>query len=201
VGAGIAGVAVAAAKRHGNTAVSDHRQDEQELLEIGTVGLGVAVGYRRRRASADLAPPSPTVGAAEADRGAVIMKLVELQGEGLSDRKDHIGDERRAIGIKQAVEGTPQAIIAQVLHLLGRDAEHTGGEAIYPLLLAVDRLSFDDDRAQQHAERAGVRDNTALIGGDVSSQRIVQSHTCNEMIDDGEGAEALDQQGGVNHFP
>jgi hypothetical protein len=36
-----------------------------------------------------------------------------------------------AIGIKQAVEGTPQAIIAQVLHLLGRDAEHTGGEAIY----------------------------------------------------------------------
>jgi hypothetical protein len=56
VGAGIAGVAVAAAKRHGNTAVSVHRQNERELLEIGMVGLRVAVGYRWRRASADLAP-------------------------------------------------------------------------------------------------------------------------------------------------
>jgi hypothetical protein len=48
VGAGIAGVAVAAAKRHGNTAVSVHRQDEQELLEIGTVGLVIAGAVRPR---------------------------------------------------------------------------------------------------------------------------------------------------------
>jgi hypothetical protein len=128
------------------------------------------------------------------------VKLVELQGEGLADRQDHSGEQRRTIGIKQAVERAPQAVIAQVLHLLGRDAEHTGGEAIHRLLLAIDRLSFDDDRAQQNAQRAGVWDGTALIGGDVSGERIVQSHTGNEMIDDGQWAEALDQQGRANHF-
>ena len=32
----------------------------------------------------------------------------------------------------------------------------------------MDRLSSDDDRTQQHAERAGVWDGAALIGGDVA---------------------------------
>jgi hypothetical protein len=74
-----------------------------------------------------------------------------------------------------------------VLHLLGRDAEHTGGEAMYRLLLPVDWFPLDDDRAQQHTQRAGMRDDTGLVGGNVSGERIVQPHTRNEMIDDGSG--------------
>jgi hypothetical protein len=72
--------------------------------------------------------------------------------------------------------------------------------AAKPLLLAVDRLSLHDDRAQQDAECAGVRDHAALIGGHVSGERIIQSHARNEMIDDGQWAEALDQQARANHF-
>ena len=78
------------------------------------------------------------------------MQLLKLQGESLTDRQDHIGEQRRTIGIEQVVECTSDPVIAQMLHVLGRDAEHTGGEAIHGLLLAIDRLSFDDDRAQQH---------------------------------------------------
>src|SRR5262245_65772177 len=40
VGARVTGVAIAAAKRDGDIAVSRHGENEQELLEIGAVGLG-----------------------------------------------------------------------------------------------------------------------------------------------------------------
>src|SRR6516162_216365 len=198
MGAGIAGVAVAAAKRDGDTAIGSRGKNEQELFEIGTVVLGDAIGDRRPRSAADLAAPRAAISAAEAHRGAIVMDLLELQAESLADRQDHIGEQRRTIGIKQAVEGPPQAVIAKVLHLLGRDAEHTGGEALHGLLLAIDRLSLHDDRAQQHAERSGVWDATALIGGNVSIESIVQSHTRNEMIYDGEGPEAFDTCAPIN---
>src|SRR5262249_41114979 len=153
-----------------------------------------------RHSAADLAAPCAAIGAAEAHRGAIVMDLLKLQAEGLADRQDHICEQGRAIGIEQVVERAPQAVIAEVLHLRGGDAEHTGGEAIHCLLLPVDWLSFDNDRAQQHAECASVRHGAALIGGHVSNESIVQSHTHNEMIDDGQWAEALDQQRRANHL-
>jgi hypothetical protein len=100
VGARVTGVAIAAAKRDGDIAVGGHSEDEQQLLEIGAVGLGVAKGDGRGGAAADLAAPGAAVGAAEADRGAVVMKLVKLQGEALADCQHHIGDERGSIGIE-----------------------------------------------------------------------------------------------------
>src|SRR5262245_56619339 len=68
--------------------------------------------------------PGATVGAAEADGGAVVVELIELQGERLADRQGHIGAQGRTVGIKKPVEGAPQAVIAEMLHLLRRDAEH-----------------------------------------------------------------------------
>src|SRR5262245_34053728 len=100
VGARVTGVAITAAKGDGDIAVGGHSEDEQELLEIGAVGLGVAKGDGRGGASADLAAQGAAVGAAEANRGAVVMKLVKLQGEALTDRQYHIGDERGSIGIE-----------------------------------------------------------------------------------------------------
>jgi len=35
------------------------------------------------------------------------MELIELQGEGLADRQDHIGEQGGTIGIEQMIEGTP----------------------------------------------------------------------------------------------
>ena len=173
VGAGIVGVTVAATKGDGDPAVVCRREDKEELLEIGAVVLGDTIGDRRRGSTADLAAPSPAIGAAEAHGSTIVVQLVKLQGKSLADRQDHIGEQRRTIGIEQVVECTPDPVIPEVLHLLGRDAEHTGGEAIHGLLLAIDRLSFDDDRAQQHSQRTGVRDEGALIGGHVAGERIV----------------------------
>ena len=95
------------------------------------------------------------------------MELVKVQGEGLTDHQDHIGEEGCKIGIKQAVERASDPVIAEVvlssavmpnIPAAKPFTLHSAAECrIHCLMLAIDRLSFDDDRAQQHAERAGVR--------------------------------------------
>ena len=57
VGDGVARVAVGAAKGHGNVPIGAHGEDEQQLLEIGSVRLRVAVVDGRGGALADLAVP------------------------------------------------------------------------------------------------------------------------------------------------
>ena len=57
---------------------------------------------------------------------------------------------------------------------------------IVRLLLAVDRLALDDDRAQQHAQRLGVGDGAAAVGGgDVLLEQLEQAHAREEVVDQG----------------
>jgi hypothetical protein len=54
------------------------------------------------------------------------------------------------------------------------------------LLRPVDRLALDHDRAQQHAERLGVRHATTRIGRrDVLIKERRETHTLDEVIDEG----------------
>src|SRR5262249_22870913 len=75
--AGIAGVTVAATKGDGDPAVVCRREDKEELLEIGAVVLGDAIGDRRRRSTTDLAAPSPAIGAAEAHGSTIVVQLLK----------------------------------------------------------------------------------------------------------------------------
>jgi hypothetical protein len=191
VGARIAGVAVGAAKRHWHVAVGAHREDEQQLLEVRAVLLAVAVGQDWRRAPADPAAGGCAVAAAEADRGGVVVELLEPHPEALPDGQHELGQQRRAVRIVKAVQGATEPVVAQVLHVLRADAEHATGEAVHRLLLTVDRLALDDDRAQQHAQCAGVRDRAARVRGDVTRQRVVHADALDEVVDQGQRAQAL----------
>ena len=91
VGARVVDVAVGAAEGHGHMAVGGHGENEQQLLEIGAMGLGVSVGDGRRAAPSDSSPRGGTEAAAKADRGAVVVQLVEAQAEALSDCHDDLG--------------------------------------------------------------------------------------------------------------
>jgi hypothetical protein len=63
---------------------------------------------------------------------------------------------------------------------------------MHGLLLAVDRLALDDDRAQQHAQGARMGHGTAPIGGgDVLVEKFLQAHALEEMVDEGQGAQPL----------
>ena len=100
------------------------------------------------------------------------MELVEANPEALPGGQDQLGEQRGAIGVEQPVQGSTEAVIAQVLHLLGADAEHAVGKAVHGLLLAVDRLALDDDRSQQHAQRAGMTHGATRVRGDVARQSM-----------------------------
>ncbi len=173
VGDRVVRVAVAAAKRHGDVAVGAHGQDEQQLLEVRAVRLRMSVGDGRAGASADLAATGAAVAAAEADRCGVVVELVEAHPEALPNGQHQLGEQRRAVGIEQPVQGAAEPVVAQVFHLLGADAEHAIGKAVHGLVLTVDRLALHDDRSQQHAQRAGMGDGATPIRGHEARQRLM----------------------------
>ena len=187
----VAGVAVGAAKRHGDVAIGAHGEDEQQLLEIGAVRFGPPVRDRRGGSPADLAPARAAIAATEADRRGVVVELVETHTEALPDGQDEFGEQRSTVGIEQVVQGPSEAVVAQVPHLLGADAEHAVGEAVHRLLLAVDGLTLDDDGAQQHAQCAGVTDGATPVRGHEARQRLGQPDALDEVIDQGQRAQAL----------
>ena len=81
---------------------------------------------------------------------------------------------------------TDRTVIAHLRHLLRREPKRGRGETDRRLLLAVDRLAFDDDRAQQDAERLGVRHRAAPVeGGDVAIEQGLQAEARDEVIDEG----------------
>ena len=92
------------------------------------------------------------------------MQLLELHPEALADREHDGGEERAAVGIVEPIERSAEPIIAEVPDVLLAEPEHGRGEAVHRLDLAVDGLTLDHDRAQQHSQRRCVRHGAASIG-------------------------------------
>lgn len=185
VGDRVAGIAVGTAKRSRNTLGGDG-EDEQQLAQIRAVVLGKAKGNRWRRASAQLAAGRRPVLAAEGDRGRVVVQPIEGHPEALPHRDHHRGEQGRPIGIEEPIERAPDPVVGQPRHLRRVDAEASRCKTVHGLLLAIDGLALDQDRAQQHAECLRVGDGTASIGGrnELLEQRR-QPHALEEVIDQG----------------
>lgn len=119
------------------------------------------------------------------------MKLLETHGKALPDGQHELGQQRRAVRVVEVIQRATEPVVAQVLHVLHAHAEHAAGEAVHGLLLAVDRFALDDDRTQQHAQSAGMRDRAARVRGDVPRQRVVHADAFDEVVDQGQRAQAL----------
>jgi hypothetical protein len=119
------------------------------------------------------------------------VELVEANPEPLPGGQHQLGEQRSAIGVEQPVQGPTKAVIAQMRHLLGADAEHAVGKAVHGLLLTVDRFALDDDRSQQHAQRAGVADGATRVRCDVAREYVVQAQALDEVVDERQRAQAL----------
>ena len=114
--------------------------------------------------------------AAEANRGGVVVQLLELHAEALADREHDGGEQRAAVGIVESIEGSAEPIIAQVPKILLSEAVHGWGEAVHGLDLAIDRLALDHDRAKQYPQCCGVWHRAASIGRrDVLIQQLDES--------------------------
>jgi hypothetical protein len=186
VGDGVVGVAVGDPEGHRHPALGLGGEDEEQLLQIGAVVLRVAVDDGRRRAATHRAPGGGAVLPAESDRGRIVVQLIEAHAELLSDREHDRGEQCRAIGVEEPIERAADAVVAEMPHLLPGEPEELRREADRGLLLAVDRFALDDDRAQQHAERGGVRHGAAPIaGGHVVVQQRREAQALEEVVDQG----------------
>ena len=123
------------------------------------------------------------------------MQLREVDREGLADGDDQLGQERASIGVEQLIERPPEPVIADLNRLLGREPEEHPGKAVHRLLLAVDRLALDQDRAHQHAERLGMRDRVAPINGwDVSLEQRIKAQSVQEVVDERQRSDAFSRE-------
>jgi hypothetical protein len=185
----VARVAVRAAEVHGDVAVGIHGQNEEQLLEVGAVVFGIAIGDRRRPSSSNRAPRGRTILPAKANRRGIVVELLEAHAEALPHGDHDVGQQGGAIRVEEAVESSSDAIVAEVLKLMGLQPKEPAGKPLHHFRLTVDRLPFDDDRAQQHAERPGMRQRAAGIGGGhVLVEQFLQPCPPQEVVDQGEGA-------------
>lgn len=125
--------------------------------------LGMSVRDAGRTLPAQEAIAGVLVLAGEADRGRIIVQFVEAEVEASMDGEDDLGQERAAIGVEQAIEGAADLIVVQPLRLIRREPEGLGRELADGLVLAVDRLALDQDRAQEHQESGSVGQGAATI--------------------------------------
>jgi len=193
MGLDVGRVAVGAAELHGDAAVGAHRENEQQLLEVGAMVLGVAIGDPR-----DRAPPQPAARSgspvlpAEADRRRVVVQLREAHAEALADRHDDLREERRAIGIEEPVQGPPELIVPDAELRVRAEAVQAGRERADRLALPVDGLPLHHDGPQQDPQPLGVRHgHPAVVGGDVPGQDRREVQARQEVVDQGERSQPL----------
>ena len=85
------------------------------------------------------------------------------------------------VGVEQAVERPADPIIGKMGHLFYAQSKQTLGKAMHRLALTVYGFAFDDERAQQHAQRAGMQHGTASVGGgDVLVEQRLQVDSLEE---------------------
>jgi hypothetical protein len=127
------------------------------------------------------------------------VKLIEVNAKALADRYHDLGEQCGAVRVEQPIQRTSDPIIADMLHLFFANSEHAAREAMHSFLLAVNGLALHDDGTQQHPQGASMRNCAALVRGDVPIERVLQTHTLDEMIDEGQRAQTLTLQDEANH--
>jgi hypothetical protein len=192
VAAGVAGVARLAAELYGHASVTAGREDEQKLLEIGAMILGVPVGDE----GGALAPQAAALGlpvlATEMDGCGVVVQFIEDDPKGLSDSHDHLGEEGSTVCLEESVQCATDDIVVEVGALAFRQAKSAWVKGSHGLLLAVDGLALDQQRTKQNPEGMGGRDPVAPIGGgNETFEQGVEAEAFDECVDEWQRSEAL----------
>jgi hypothetical protein len=186
VRARVAGIAMLAAKLYRHPAVIAGGEDKQQLFEVGAVVFGVTVGDVRGALAAHLAPAGLGVLAAEAHAGRVVMQLLERHVKRAHGAEHHIGQQRRAVGIKQTIQGTSHGIVARVLHRCRIKPERLRCKGADRLLLAIQGFALDEHRAQDNPQGLGIgQTNPPVVGWDETLKTRFEVEAFEEVIDQG----------------
>jgi hypothetical protein len=166
-------------------AIGRHGQDPHQLLEVGAVVLVVAEGDLGRWLAAARAAVGVRVGAAEGDRGRVVVQLAQVELELGDDAEHKLGQQRCAVGVKQPLERAPDAVVVERCDLRPREPEQGRLKPRRPLAQAVERLPLQAQVGDHHADRACRRDAQARVAvGQVALEQRADAHASKEASDD-----------------
>ena len=174
-----------------HTAVVAEREDVDQLFQVGTMVLVVAPGNGQGASSAtEVFFGSVLILAVEGDRGGVVVQLVERDLKFANRVPDHGQHEGPQCAAKQAAQRPADAVVAEGLQLVRRQAQQVGRVAGGPLAHAVQGLTRDEEISQQHQQGFGRRYlDTLVLRGQVLVQPFLQAKPLDEVVDDRQGSD------------
>jgi len=170
-----------------NRAVSGDGQDQHELLEIGSVILGMPARRDHGRLAGALLTVRSDVVAVQHDGGGIVVQLAAVDPE-LADRSQHqLAQQRGAIGVEQLVKRAADAVVVEQLCLPGPETEQPRLERGGPAGQAVERLARHAQIADQYADRGRSRERRAPVSGrQVTLKRACEIDPRKELVDHGQ---------------
>jgi hypothetical protein len=184
-------VAVLPSELHRNVTVGSDSENEQELLEIPSVVLGVAVGDRRGSLASQQATGSFSILPTEPHRGGIVVELLEGERKNLAGSDNRRSQERTPIGAKEPVESTPQSVIADLLGLTLGEPEGSRSIGMNGFRLAIDRFALNDDGPKESSETLGVGDlGSGIKGRDETIENGLKAQAIEKVIQEGKSAES-----------
>ncbi len=189
-------VAACGAEVQRHAAVGRDREDEQQLLQIGTMVLVVSEGDGQGgTAEGPLLAIGVGVGSAESDGGRIVVQFVQGDAELLDDVRCHGEDQRGHVGHKQPIQRSAHAVVVEPFDLLGGQPQRIGGVACGPFAHAIDRLPRDQEVPQQNQEGLDRREfRAAVFGRQGGGEKIPQPHAPQELVEDRQGADGVGTQ-------
>ncbi len=189
-------VSVPGEEVHGHGTVSGHGKVVEELLEIGTVILGVTPGDCVN----DPTPlytlfASALVAAAEADCCRVVVKLFEVHPELLDHMDNHGKNDGREVRFEEPIKTATDTVVVEVRDVTGGEREEVGGYTVRPFADAIDWLSRTDVVPDQEQDAVHGRDLVSEIARQIVFKEVRDLCTFNDSVEDWQGADSVGHEG------
>ena len=173
VGPVIGGVATLDPEVHRHGTVAADGEDVEQLLEVGAVILVVAPGDREAELSPQRALPVGVLIVPVKRHGrGVVVQFIERDVELADGVGRDVESQGRDVGVEEAVEGTPNAIIVERGELLVGQAKPVSVVPRGPLANTVKGLARDEQVSQEQEQGRG--------GGDAGPPIHARAGVCGE---------------------
>ena len=192
VGGAVFRVAVGHLDVDGDGAVGAHREDPEELFEIGPMVLIVAERHDQRGPAPDQAAGGLGVLAVERQARGVVVQLLQRDRE-LLDHVHHEGGQQRVrVGIEQSIQGSAHAIVVEESDLLRAQSQEGGDPPPRPFPQPVERHAGQHEIAREDTESGTRRQLRAGVGRrQVARQELLESQAPQDVVHEGQAAEGV----------
>ncbi len=169
-----------------DTTIVGHRQDIEQLFQVGPMILAVTErnGQATPLASFGLCG-SIRIGTVEGHRRRVIVQLVQTDVEFLHHMTYDVQHQCRHVRRKESIQAATDAIVIEVFEFALRQPQQFGDKPLSPFPQSIDRLARNQDISKQQQQATRCRDgHPAAIAWQVLLQEGFQLHPFQQLVHD-----------------